>query len=187
MPDINEQIDRAAETGRKAADEASRVGSDIARRATETTRDTLESGLNSTVQGLKHVTDQFTQVLGFAGPQAEEMVRRSAQNMEAVSQAGTVLAKGTQEISREWFGLMQERLAKNLDAMNRLAGCRTFQDFVTVQSDIMRDRLGQTVEGSRRIAEVSMRVADEAARVIQSQTSRNAAAAEKNVPLRVAS
>src|SRR4051794_13612126 len=120
MPDINENIDRVAESGRKAADEASRAGADIARRASETGRDTLESGLNSTVKSFKHVTDQFTQVLGFAGPQAEEMVRRSAQNIEAVSQAGTVLAKGTQDISREWFGFMQDRLAKNLDAMHRL-------------------------------------------------------------------
>ena len=93
-------------------------------RASETARDNMESGLNTAVQSFKHITDQFTQVLGFAGPQAEEMARRSSQNIAAVSEASTVLTKGAQEISRAWFGLVQDRLAKNIEAMNRLAGCR---------------------------------------------------------------
>ena len=124
--------------------------------------------------------------MGFAGPQAEELARRSAENIEAVAEASTILAKGAQEISREWFALMQERLAKNLDAMSRLASCRSLHDFVAVQSDIARDRLGHNLETSRRLAEASLRVADEAGRVIQSQAGRNAAAVEQSMPRRVA-
>jgi phasin family protein len=169
----NEQIDRAAESAKRTAEEATRAGADMARRAGETARSNLESGLDSTVQTFKRVTDQFTQVLGFAGPQADEMARRSAQNLEAVSQASTVLTRGAQELSREWFDVMQDRLAKNIDAMNRLAGCRSLQDFLTVQSEITRDRLGDAVNSGRRIAEVSLRVADEAAKVIQAQAGRN--------------
>ena len=154
MPDTsknNEQID-AAGSAKKTAEEATRAGADMARRAGETTRSNLESGLNSTVQTFKRVTDQFTQVLGFAGPQADEMARKSAQNLEAVSQASTVLTKGAQEISRQWFDVMQDRLAKNIHAMNRLAACRSLQDFLTVQSEITRDRLGDAVNSGRRIA-----------------------------------
>jgi phasin family protein len=179
-----EQIDRAAESVKKVADEMTRAGSDIARNGADTARQGMESGLNTARQGMEsglnstvhtfqRVTDQFTQVLGFAGPQAEELARKSSQNIEAVSQASSVLAKGAQEISSEWFDAMGERVAKNLEAMNRLAGCRSVQDLITVQSEIVRDGLGQTVNSSRRIAEVSIRVADEAARVIQSQATQN--------------
>jgi phasin family protein len=152
----------------------------------ETVRDPVEFGLNSTVKSFQKAANQFTQAAGFAGPHAEELARRSSQNIEAVAQASTILVKGAQEISREWFEVMQERLSKNLDAMSRLAGCRSLQDLVAVQSDIARDRLGHTVESSRRLAEASVRVADEVAQVIQSQAGQNAAAIERNVPRRVA-
>jgi phasin family protein len=171
----NEQIERAAESRKKAATEATRAGADMARRGVETARQGMEAGLNSTVHTFQRVTDQFTQVLGVAGPQAEELARRASQNIEAVSQASTVLTNGAQEISREWFDVMRARLAQNFEAMNRLAGCRSVQDLVTVQSEIVRDGLGEAVNSSRRIAEASIRVADEAARIIQSQAKQNAA------------
>src|SRR3954447_14541183 len=112
---------------------------DINREQIEQARDTMGSGLNSTVLTFRRAADQFTQVLGLAGPQAEELAERSSQNIEALSQASNILVKGAQEFSREWFELMQERMRKNIDAMNRLASCHSLQDFVTVQSDIARD------------------------------------------------
>jgi phasin family protein len=144
-------------------------------------REAMESGMQSTVQNFRRAADQFTQVLGFAGPQADELAKRSSQNIEALSQASNILVKGAQEISREWFDVMQERMSKNLDALNRLAGCRSLQDFVAVQTDIARDRLGHTFESSRRLAEVSLRVADEASRIIQSQAGRNAGDIDNNL------
>ena len=35
---------------------------------------------------------------------------------------------------REWFDVMQDRLVKNIGAMNRLASCRSLQHFLAVQS-----------------------------------------------------
>ena len=141
--DQNKAADEAARTARIVTDETARVGeqaeragADIARRSTETARDTVQSGLNTASETFQRMSDQFTQVLGFNGPQAEELARRSSQNLQAVSQASTVLARGAQEVSREVIQLVQDRLQKNLDAVNRLAGTRSVQDFVAVQSEL---------------------------------------------------
>ena len=93
---------------------------DITSEQIEQAHDTMESGLNSTVQTFHRATDQFTQVLGFAGPQAEELAKRSSQNIEALSQASNILVKGAQEFSREWFELVQERMKKNTTRLARI-------------------------------------------------------------------
>ena len=177
----NKVADEAARTARTVADEAGRVGeqtaragADVFRRGTETARDNLQQGLNTATQTFQRINDQFTQALGFSGPQAEELTRRSSQNIQAVSQASSVLMKGAQEVSQEVFGLVQDRVQKNIDAVSRIAGTRSVQDFVAVQSDLARDGLQQVIDTNKRIAEVSLRTADEAARAIQAQADKNA-------------
>src|SRR3954447_17620525 len=180
--DQNKAADEAARTARNVTDEAARVGeqtaragADMARRGTEKARRPLPSGLNTASEPFQRMADQFRKVLGFNGPQSEELARRSSQNLQAVSQASNVLARGAQEVSREVIQLVQDRLQKNVEAVNRLAGTRSVQDFVAVQSDLARDTLQQVIDTNKRIAELSVRVADEAARAIQAQDSANQA------------
>jgi len=180
----DEQDHKAAEAARAVTNEAAKVGeqsaragADMARRGAETARDTMQSGVNMATQSFQRLNDQFTQALGFNGPQAEELSRRSSQNLQAVSQASSVLMKGAQEVSHEVLGLVQDRVQKNIDGLGRLAGCRSVQDFVATQSDLMRDGLSQVIDTNKRIAELSVRVADEAARSIQTQGSQSRRAA----------
>ena len=154
----NESINKAAE--------ASRAG---AREAANQTKDAVSAGLD----GVKQVTDQFTRAFGFTG-QSEEVTRRAAQNFEAVTETGSVLVRGFQDVSREWVELAQQRLQKNTERLARLAQCRNLQDFAAVQTQLVRENLQEMIDNTRRIAERSMEVASEAARTITAETGKAA-------------
>ena len=110
------------------------AASENVRVLTETAQDALRSGITSASESARRFTDQVTKAYGFSG--REELTQQVSQNLEAISEAGALLTRGFQDVSRTWFGLMQESLQKNLDGFNALARCRSVPDFMAVQSDL---------------------------------------------------
>ena len=188
--DTDEKINRATEAARAAtrttADETAsasqhvtRASAEIAERSTETVQQIVQSGLEMATQAAERSVEQFAHTFGFSGEEAEEAARQSAQNIEAVAEASTVLAQGFQEISREWASLVQNRFKRNLDGFDKLLRCRTTPDFIAVQSDLMRENLELLVHNSRRLAEMSVQVADQAAQKIAAQAGEDAKRARR--------
>ena len=140
---INDSFNKASELGQRGADEAARhtralaegmtsageqavrASTEAARRSIETAQGAMRASLDRATQTFQQVSEQLNRGFGFGEPQSQELARKSSQNLEAVTQATATLAQGAQEISREWFGLAQERLRKNMDGMNALTNCRS--------------------------------------------------------------
>jgi hypothetical protein len=139
------------------------------REATDRAEDVVQTG----IQAARRVAEEFGRVLGVGG-QNENLTRQATQNLEAITETGSVLIRGFQDVSREWLDLMQERLRKNAEGMTKLAQCRTLPDFAAVQSDLARDNLNQIIDLTRRVAEKSMQVAEEAAKTITAETGKSA-------------
>ena len=137
-----EAIERASETARTGV-----------REATDRAEDVMRTG----IQSAQRVADEFGRVFGFGG-QNEDLTRQATQNLEAITETGTILMRGFQDVSREWLELTQERLRKNAEGMAKLAQCRTLPDLAAVQSDLARDNLNQIIDLTRRMAERSMRL-----------------------------
>jgi phasin family protein len=136
--------------------------------------DTVRAGLTAAVEGPRQMAEQVTQLFGLSGEQGEELARRSAQSIEAVTQASTAVTRGVQDLSRELMALAQEQIRRNLEALGTLSRCRSVQEFMTLQSELLRDNLQHTLESTRRMAEVSTRMADDATRTITQQTRESA-------------
>jgi len=143
--------------------------SETARASVREAADRVENVMQSGIQAAQRVADEFGRVFGVGG-QNEELARQATQNLEAITEPGSILMRGFQDASREWLDLMQERLRKNGEGMTKLAQCRTLPALAAVQSDLARDNLNQIIDLTRRIAERSMKVADEAGKTITAET-----------------
>jgi hypothetical protein len=149
--------------------EASERASETARAGVRESTDRAEDVMQTGIQAAQRVAEQFGRVFGVGG-QNEDLTRQATQNLEVITETGSVLMRGFQDMSREWLDVMQERLRKNAEGMTKLAQCRTLPDLAAVQSDLARDNLNQIIDVTRRIAERSMKVADEAAKTITAET-----------------
>ena len=113
-------------------------------------------------------------VLGRPGTEAQGLTEEAAHNLRAVAQSSTALARGVQDMSREIVERSQQRLQRNLDGVQALARCRSMSDFIEVQSSLLRDNLEQTLENSRRLAELTIQMADEATKTVTAQAEKTA-------------
>jgi hypothetical protein len=181
MATRNGNTDEAARTVRAVTDEVTnageqtaRAGADIARRGAETARDSLQSGLDTTTETFQRINNQFTRALGLSGHDSEALTRQASENLGALAETSTVLARGMQEVSHEWLRLSQHGLQKNIEGLTQLARCRSMQDLVAVQSELMRDNWQYMIDVSRQIAERSIEIANEATQKIGSETQQTA-------------
>ncbi|WP_262030916.1 phasin family protein [Microvirga sp. Mcv34] len=109
-------------------------------------------------------TGQAMQMAARPNGEARAVGEQSVGNFRAIAQSNSHLTRGFQDVSREWFELSHKRLQTNLEGLNALARCRTMNDFVAVHGSLIRDNLEQTIDNSRRMAELMMQLADETTR-----------------------
>jgi hypothetical protein len=153
-----ERVQQAAETVVNTAWAAPRTAQQAAKAAQEV----AQSGLSTVVEVAQRTTDQVTEVFGAARQRSQALTERATQNLQAVNQSSTILARGIQEASGECLEMIQERMQKNLDGVNALVRCRSLPEFLEAQGSLLRDNLELTLTNSRRIAELSSRVASTA-------------------------
>jgi hypothetical protein len=155
----------ASQKNTEVAREGARQAADAAWRTTERMQQTAQSTMNTAKEEMQRAAEQFTEVLGLSDARAEELARQSSQTIDALTQYSAVLARGAQDISREWVKLAGDRMQRNLEGLRELANCRTLPDLISVQNRLMRANMEHMLNNSRRIVEMSLQVASEASQV----------------------
>jgi phasin family protein len=149
------------------------AGAEGAQTMARTMQEAVQTGLSTASELARLSTDQAMQLFNTRKGDARSLGDETSRNLQALAQSGTVLARGVQDVSREWFELSQKRLLKNLDGLSSLAQCRSVPDFMAVQTSLIRDNLEQTLDNSRRMAELTRQLADEASRIVTAQSEKS--------------
>ena len=125
------------------------------------------------VEIVQQVADDVTSTVQAGAEGTQVMARTMQEAVQTGLSTASELARGVQDVSREWFELSQKRLLKNLDGLSSLAQCRSVPDFMAVQTSLIRDNLEQTLDNSRRMAELTRQLADEASRIVTAQSEKS--------------
>ena len=149
------------------------AGAEGAQVMARTMQEAVQTSLSTASELARLSTDQAMQLFNTRKGDFRSLGDETSRNLQALAQSGTVLARGVQDVSREWFELSQKRLLKNLDGLSSLAQCRSVPDFMAVQTSLIRDNLEQTLDNSRRMAELTRQLADEASRIVTVQSEKS--------------
>jgi phasin family protein len=161
-----EQTARVGQAAAEAGEEVARAGASVLKQNAETLQDAWRLGLDMATSVVGRSTEQFGRTLGLSGEGVQQATERSARNTQTVLYTGTAAARVMGGISHEYFQMVRHQVEKSMDHMNELWSCRTPQDFAAIQSDMMRETVETVLESSRRIADMSIKMADDAGKQI---------------------
>ena len=138
---------------------------DTARDASETVADTADVVRQVTGRA----TEQLGQMSAMQDKASKELAGRTQQNLGVMMKTGVKLVDGYQTIMREWADYTRNAVQCHIDGLNRIMRARTPQDFMAAQSNLLNAEVHLMLSSRAKIAEVTARVAKDAAQSISGQ------------------
>jgi phasin family protein len=169
-----EQTRRIGLAAGHAGEEMARVSAHIFQENAEMAQNTWRFGVEMATAMVGRSSDQLGRALGLSGNEAQQATERSARNAETILQSASAVTKGMNGISREYFDLVRRQFQNNMERMNELWRCRTPRDLAAVQTELIRDAVTSALESGRRMADMSVRLADDAGKQMAQSVQRAA-------------
>ena len=141
------QHQTASEAAVSAATEAERAGADI---------------LSITARVAEKSAEQFSQIFG-VGRDGEQSAERYSRGLEALQECAVVAAKGYQDFSQEYLNWAQGQFQTTWTTLARLAQCRTPQEVLAAQNQLLGENVALALNANRRFAEIAKDMTDVAA------------------------
>jgi hypothetical protein len=162
-----EQTRRMGQVAVEGGDAVARAGAQLLQQNAETLQNAWRFGLDMATKVMGRSTEELGRTLGFSGneaQQAQQATERSTRNTETILYTSTAATRLMSGMSQEYFEFMRHQMEKSMERMNELWRCRTPQDVAAVQSDLLRESVGSLMETSRRVGDMSVKVAEDAAK-----------------------
>ena len=83
-------------------------------------------------------------------------------NLDAVIASSTLFAKGMQDLNAAWFGYAQASLEDSFAATKAVLDCKSVPEAVEVQRELAQEKVAKLVAESRKLSDLSVKVAEKA-------------------------
>ncbi|MCW8862974.1 MAG: phasin family protein, partial [Rhodospirillales bacterium] len=92
----------------------------------------------------------------------EDAVVFGKENVEAMVQSSTVVAKGMQNIGSAWADFMKASFDANVAAAKKAASCKDMNEIVAIQADVAKAGYDALVKESGKLSGETVKLAEEA-------------------------
>jgi phasin family protein len=116
-------------------------------------------------------TKQVEAGLKTAAQQFEKVTALGKNNVEAVVQSTTIVAKGCEEISKNLWSWMQTSMEQSVSMGKQAMAVKTLRELVDLQTDFMRSCMDQSLNETTKITAISTRVVGQAMEPINQRVS----------------
>ncbi|MDA0998523.1 MAG: phasin family protein, partial [Proteobacteria bacterium] len=96
----------------------------------------------------------------------EDIVAYSKANVDAFVKSNEILVKGVQEINAVVFSMAKESLDESVELTQKLLSCQSIADVVAVHNDLTKKNYVKVVGESRKLSDLSTKLAEQAAKPI---------------------
>jgi phasin family protein len=93
----------------------------------------------------------------------EDAVTYSKENVDAFVQANTIMTKGMQDLNKVLFAMAQKNMEETVDLTKKMFGCKSVDDMVKLQSTLLKTNYTKAFDESRKISDMAVKLAEEAA------------------------
>jgi len=150
-----ENVEAAVAAGKETVETVVKAGADAAAKGVEKAVAMSQENVAAAVKAGSEAFKTY-----------EDAVSFSKDNLDAVMKANEIFVKGVQDINSVLFGIAQASIETNAAASKKIFACKNVQDMVAVQNDLAADNYAKVVDDSRKISDLSVKVAEEVAKPI---------------------
>mgnify|MGYP003638079313 FL=1 len=93
----------------------------------------------------------------------EDAVTYNKENVDAFVQANNIMAKGMQDLNKVLFAMAQKNVEETVDLTKKMFGCKSVDDVVKLQSSLLKTNYSKAFDESRKISDMAVKLAEEAA------------------------
>ena len=156
----------AAATAAEQMEAAVAAGKDNMETVVKATAEAAAKGYEQAVQTTKEHVEAAFQAGSDAFKGYEDVAAFNKDNVDAMVKSGAVFAKGAQDFNSLWFDFAQTSFEDGIAATKALLGCKTLQQAAEVQGDLVKTSYDKLVAESRKMSDMSVKVAENASKPI---------------------
>jgi hypothetical protein len=172
---IGSGTERAAEALRRVAGD----GTSAATGAGGAVRDAVEETVSAAREGAERSSEQVRRLMGVSAQDGEAMLAHASRSLDLWVRCGTVFADGAQSLWKEMVSTSRAVVERRMSGLSQAAGARNVTDLMAVQDRLTREEIDGLLGSGRRMAEISVRIAQNAAeRLAETPSERRPAPAQ---------